>query len=569
MESLVRVFLTILLASVALSGCLSNTGDDDDMTTDPALATWHTDAIYGKGVDPMLIDYQDESEPHLELHDHDNPDHHKGLSTPNFEVIGWDPLETNYHGQTSGGYFCGGVAEEDVDGRLYAAIHSFSSEVALVVLDVTDPANPFMVGELVMPRTDIYDAIISNDGKWGVLSVSQATNTTRLAGMELPDVPPLQAEDTYSDRLIFRDACGVKYAGPEADLPHGPGTMLVDLSDPTNPEIADVEPAPALGPHSISSTTVDGVEYVAASTTNLQYEASYFQFFTIDETQTGGQLTPYSEYSAQYAQGEADYASNNPPSGAPDPDGSVTGYARQFALLNGHVEAEIYAHPITGQLLAGLANWDGGMHTIDISNPAIPVPVSVWGDSRSGTISHSGQIHSVMPLPELVDDRFIVAVGQETGSSFGEAGVDHRPTGQIVLLDMTDPADPEPVARWTLPMRLHWSGTLDFSTHYFAFDGDTMYVAMYHGGVWAVDIGQDQWPELPSLGAFIPDRLAPNGYASKYVDYGPVTLDVFVLPDGSLLTYDAKSGAYTLRFDPENTSVPVPEPWTEDAWIGA
>lgn len=557
-----RAFLAILLMSVALSGCLGGDdgpGNGNGETPDPALSQWHIDAIYGKGVDPAAFDHQDESEPHLELHDHTDPDHHKGLTTPNFEVLGWDPLETDYHGQTSGGYFCGGLAEEEVDGRLYAAIHSFSSEVALVVLDVTDPNEPFMVGELALPRTDIYDAIISNDGRQGVLSVSPTTDTGRLLGVDLPVAGTLGLPSgSYSDRLVFTDMCGNEYAGPEAELPFGPGTMLVDLSDPTDPQIADVEPAPVLGPHSISSTTVDGVEYVAASTTNLAYEASYFQFFTIDDTPLGAQLTLYNEYTSQYAQGETEHLSEFDPDAPGIP-----------VLLNGHVEAEIFEHPLTGQLLASLANWDGGMHIIDISDPLVPTPVSIWGDSRDASISHSGQIHSVTPLPDLVDGRFIVGVGQETGSSFGETGVDHRPTGQIVLLDLTDPASPEPVARWTLPMQLHWSGTLDFSTHYFAFHEDVMYVAMYHGGVWAVDIAEDQWPELPSLGVWVADREAPNGYASQYVNYVPVTLDVFVLPGGELLTFDAKSGAYTLRFDPDDGTVPVIAPWTQDAWIDA
>src|ERR1051325_7038449 len=38
-------------------------------------------------------------------HDHRNLDQHLELSTPNFHVMGWNPLVTDYHGKSAGGYF--------------------------------------------------------------------------------------------------------------------------------------------------------------------------------------------------------------------------------------------------------------------------------------------------------------------------------------------------------------------------------------------------------------------------------------------------------------------------------
>ena len=103
-------------------------------------------------------------------HDHNDPAHHGGLSTPNFEVLGWDPLVTDYHGATSGDYFCADLGS--LDGRQIAVSHSFNSDVALVVVDVTEPARPVFLGELVLPRTHVWDVAMLPDASYAVLATS-------------------------------------------------------------------------------------------------------------------------------------------------------------------------------------------------------------------------------------------------------------------------------------------------------------------------------------------------------------------------------------------------------------
>src|SRR5688572_1519677 len=37
-------------------------------------------------------------------HDHADPVQHANFTTPNFQILGWDPLFTDYHGRSSAGY---------------------------------------------------------------------------------------------------------------------------------------------------------------------------------------------------------------------------------------------------------------------------------------------------------------------------------------------------------------------------------------------------------------------------------------------------------------------------------
>jgi hypothetical protein len=140
------------------------------------------------------------------------------------------------------------------------------------------------------------------------------------------------------------------------------------------------------------------------------------------------------------------------------------------------------------------------------------------------------------------------------------------------MLDTTDPANPTPVARWTLPVDVEWDSDLVFSTHYFQVIGRTLFIAMYHGGVWAVDADPANAPDLPSIGVYIADQVSPNPPQpdpnARLAPWTPEVLDVLALPSGDLLFYDGTSGAYIVRFDPAYPIQPPP-PWTEDSWLPA
>lgn len=532
-----RAMLALLLVAGALAGCLGGSDESQTTTTGPIPTdtSWAANALYAGG-DPEGQDF-------VVGHDHSDRALHQNLSTPNFEVLGHDPLSTGYHGAPSGGYYCGGVSRDGE--RQYAVVNSFTSNVAVVVVDVTDPAEVRMVGELVLTNTHIYDADVTEDGAYVVL----ATSPLDPLFPDPNDPAPSSARDAVrreaalADRgpqsrtvqAQWRGCAGAE--GPLDEIPYGGGIMLVDLSDPTSPAVADFVSTPALGPHSVSTAEVDGTRFAVASVTNLAYTASTFDFFTVEDTPLGGKLVPYGAFSAHY-----DQQANT--------EGDV--------LLNGHVDATLHEHPGTGEAIAYLANWDAGLTTVRLDGPGQITELATWGardpDAGSGM---TGSIHSAMPLDVMWGDRHITVTGQEVGSR--PAG---RPTGQIVLLDTTDPADPQPVARWTLPVDVQWSGDLHFSTHYPAMVDQTLFVASYHAGVWAADASEAHWPNLPSLGVFVP--AADSGsQAVTDTAYAPNVPDVLALRDGSLVAFDSTSGAYTLRFHDDGSVAPA-APWDED-----
>jgi len=519
MRSAVLALLLVLL----FAGCSSKEGGDGGTPTPPPPTGPVRDPAWAVAALPLD-------------HDHADRSLHVGLSTPNLRLVGHDPLVTDYHGAPSGGYYCGEVSREGE--RRYAVVNSFTSDTAIVVVDVTDPAAPEMVGELILQNAHVYDSAITDDGRYAILATSPLDVL-----YDDPNSPPGGAGGPGRTGLVtigatWRDACGRTFQGPTDLVPYASGVVLVDLTDPTTPTVTDYRPRPAIGPHSVQSSTIDGTTYVLASTTNLAYTASTFSFFTLEELPVvGGRLVESGEYSANYEQETV--AGGAPP------------------LLNGHVDGTIAKHPVTGELVAYLANWDEGLVIVRLDGPGQVTRLSGWGGLEAGSgAGMTGAIHTAYPLPERWDDRAIVVTGQELGGSPSA-----RPTGQITLLDVTDPASPSAVARWTLPVGIQWSGGLTFSTHYVTLVDGVLYTALYHGGVWAADASPEHWPNLPSLGVFLPAETPPSEAVTGSL--APEVLDVLPLDDGSVLVFDSTTGAYTLRLD-RSADVPVAAPWEGD-----
>jgi hypothetical protein len=316
--------------------------------------------------------------------------------------------------------------------------------------------------------------------------------------------------------------------------------------------------------HSISTAMVDGARYVITSglgaipcTVPSVHGApplpasvpcqpvprygnllSHFDFLTVEETPAGARILPYGIYTP------VDQTHLNP---------------GLLYLSNGHTDATMQKHPITGQLIAYLADWDGGLHTVRLDGRGMFTPLTTWGAAPGGDPTQmKGHIHSAVPLGEK-NGKHYTLVGQEV---IGKPT--NRPSGEITLLDTTNPSVLTPVARWTLPVDVEWppsSGEL-FSTHYPTMANDTLYVSMYHGGVWAADARESAWPNLPSTGVFIPfDEGAQAPFKSGTA---PEVLEVLDLGDGTLLIFDGNTGAYVVRFHPDDPRVPPAAPWPLD-----
>lgn len=494
------------LVLLAVAGCVSPAaGPAPDVAPAGAIAAdWWTHAI------PSVLEDRE--------HDHGDRAQHLARSTANFQVLGWDPLVTQAYGTSLIGMGCGGAVARE-DGRTLAVVHSISTDVSFVVADVTDPTAPEMLGEFYMPNAIVWDADISADGK----HVLVGAYPWMLFGEAIPKLPG-EGAALPPLTIQFRSACtgDLREVGPVNYLPFGPGIVMVGIEDPANPVFEDWVSQPAIGPHSVGSQLVDGALYATTSVTNFGQEISYYTIFEI----VGPKLVPSSVIQAP----------GHP--GIP-----FVNWA------NGHTDIFLQKHPATGQLLAHLANWDG-YYIVDLSIPAVPRVVSSWFDA--------GSVHTTYPFPALVGDKQYVIVGQEVN----EYEIDDQPSGWIYILDVTDPAAPTEVGRWTLPVKFPWKneeeldGGLTFSPHYVAILDQTLFVSNYHGGLWAVDISDPTTPT--AIGIFVPENESSAPFDGAET-YGPSIEDVVADPaSGVLTTWDGAGGVYLLRFDEAMPKVHAP-----------
>jgi hypothetical protein len=451
-------------------------------------------------------------------HDHADRDHHRNLSTANFEILGYDPLFSPYYGGLpAGSYFCGD-AKATADGRRLAIVES-RSDVGFTVADVTDPRRPRWLGELVMRSTHVYDVAVAPDGQHllAVTSTADATSAVPLLG---------------TPSLEWVDACTgvpkpIQLGAPHDPVPRPMSLLLISLADPQNPIIIDQHPTYGYG-HGVVAERLAGRDWVLVTTLGPQGPTSAFEFYEIVATPAGGRLAPLSVY--------------KPPDGTP--------------LGGGGHDGAIAPHPGTGALYGWLVG--GPSFTIvDLTDPHHPALVGQWTDASAHRAGYSGNLHSVVPLPDLWDGRHYTIVGPE----FGTAPRDH-PSGIVWVLDTTDPSHPREVAAWTLPHEVEWNGTYMFSNHYYSVHDRTLFVSMYHGGIWAVDLrdaGKTDFLSLPSIGVFLPDRDPPRPPAVQQ-RWTPTLQEALAFSDGTLLTFDGNGGLYTFRFDATRPA-PPPTPW--------
>ena len=492
----------LMLLGLALAGCVQ---PGPDAPVGPAAAGsraadlpagWHLGLVPGG-----------------DKHDHADPAQHQNVTTPNFHVLGYDPLTTDHYGTTVTGMGCGGVGKTG-EGRKIALVHSISTDVAFVVADVTDPTAPMKLGEYVLPNVVVWDATITPDGQHALVGAYPFVFGKR------PKLPTgLDADLPEAERVpvavqpLWRDACTgqERAAGPVQYLLQGPSLIMVGLQDPTAPELEQYIPQPVIGPHSVYAAAIDGKTYAVSSVTNLVHEASYYDVFEVRDGPTGGVLVPVAHVAAP-------------------------GIRLPRVLDNGHTDVTLGKHPVTQQLLMYLANWNTGVEIYDLTIPQAPRRIGSWADGDAGNM------HNTLPLPVLWDDKHYTIVGQEVGAP------EDRPTGWVYVLDTTDPANPVEVSRWTVPIELDWTPEdgLLYSTHYVDVLNRTMFVTNYHGGMWAVDLTDVTKPR--TAGHFLPDRVPDQPYDGKPGAFG--VEDVVVDPETGLLTlWDGAGGIYVLHYD--------------------
>lgn len=548
-----RALLATALCALFVAGCLSGPGG--------------AGGSHGKGkAAPLQFrdDWAEHALPYSD-HDHHDPLQHQGLSTPNFQELGWDPLISQYYGRSAGGYLCGDAL--DTGERRLAAVHGYQTDVAFELVDVTIATAPKLLGEFVLPRSASRDVAITPDGNHVAIAVStpDAGPSPAVAAAVPTSSPDVSGSDGKTDaqrlaelgvpddgHAYYRSLCdGVLHQVPwangaactanppaEDQAPFPPGVMLVSIVDPANICIEGYYPLPVLGAHSIYAGDLNGQTIIIASVVNLAASVSNFWFFTVGEGPEPLELLSLFQDRA---------------------DGGG------LALVNGHNDGVVQVHPVTHQPLAYLANWHQGMVILDMSNPRLPTVIGRWSDnSGSNDPSQllvqdgSGDVHEAIPIDTTWGGRHYTLIGQEILDH-----PTHTPSGLVHIVDTTDPTHPTEVATWTLPTDVVWDEPGVFSTHYVSSYGSTMFVAHYHAGVWAVDLSglldgkvdeADKHP--PAVGVYVPANVSPKPPPKGPDDWTPTIMDVNPLRNGDLVVWDNKSGIYTVRFDASQPAPP-------------
>lgn len=191
--------------------------------------------------------------------------------------------------------------------------------------------------------------------------------------------------------------------------------------------------------------------------------------------------------------------------------------------------------PVTGKSVMVVSFWDYGVRVVDVSTPANPQELGVWNGEGSDE-SYSGHVHTSV-VGMVGGKRVIVTVPE------------NAPIPSLTVIDATDYGNMTALGAWVPKLDYGQESVSTFSTHNFQFLDERVYLAMYHGGVWVLDVSD-------------PARIVPLGYALPASDGGsnvasplpllgsasPNVWDV-VLNDGYVYATDISTGLHVLQLD--------------------
>lgn len=195
--------------------------------------------------------------------------------------------------------------------------------------------------------------------------------------------------------------------------------------------------------------------------------------------------------------------------------------------------------------IAYSSNWDDGVYLVDVGN-------GVAGGSPSNPVAFanyeypSGAHHATFPFKSKSSGKFYTILGDEIFPYGFDLKGPNVADGFLHFVDFTDLENPEEIARFLVP------GT---GSHNYWVDGETLYVAVYNGGVRVVDISGELMGDLYKQGREIAWIIPsdPNGY----VPNAPFTWGA-QLYKGHVFYSDWNSGLWSAKLEPEkpdNTTI--------------
>ena len=360
---------------------------------------------------------------------------------------------------------------EGVDGRDYALTGSKRSGGFAFLYDVTDPAAIAKVDSVQVDARTVNDVKASPDGRYAVLSREGATNRRN-------------------------------------------GLVILDMSDPRNPEVASVYEDGITG----------GVHNMFAADDYLYALSNGDKYVIVDMSDIHAP-----SYVSEY---------NHPESRIHD----------------------VWVH----DGLAYSAEWGSGVVVVDVGDGR-------WGGSPENPTlvttfkTNSDATHAVFPYHQEETGKTYLFVGDEImnrrglawagypgsmGSyadrydpESGQGGIPLVTRGTIQVVDFTDPMDPEMVASYEVP---------EYGTHNIWVEDDKLYQAYYEGGMRIVDVSGELLGNLYTQGREVAvfKSASPAGYTPNS------TMVWGVQPyKGHVFFADTNSGLWAVKLVPEDTPI--------------
>lgn len=432
--------------------------------------------------------------PHFELSDaHDHKDRKQHDVAWNMELLGWDPIAPSVND-------FGRYNHVNVQGtRAFVTAYHLANNTppGLAVFNISGD-DPVLTATLETPDMTPIDVHVSADGKYAVLAGHRENRAA---------LPPEVANFCSGTPML--NVCA----------PYVPaGVVLVDVADEANPTVVATHTSAPSGAHTAKVMQYGSDHYVFIASYGFSYLnrlASHVEILKVTDTPVGIRLVPASEFLPSEPSGNG---------------GSTSTFVHDMFIAE---------HPTAGMLM-WISYWDGGVVIVDVNDPANPRELSAWKDFDATLY---GNIHFARPIG-TIGEKHISYAAPEFGSA------EHA--GEAYVLDTTDPAAPQLLAKWTLPGNPVNDGGYRFSPHNFDPQGTKLVYAHYHGGVWVLDLATPEAPVVkayvfPTVPASEPDFYAPedapNVWAAVWAE------------DGTIWASDIGTGLYHYRMVEEEPGV--------------
>lgn len=359
-----------------------------------------------------------------------------------------------------------------------------------------------------------------------IFDLADPLNPVLVSSTEL-EIPDQQLPtDVYMADLKV-DATG-DWVFVATELSTTPGVLIYDARDKTNPVIAGFWPEPGLllGCHMIEYFVQAEQEYLACAPLD---NAIYIGMILPEVNgvreivQVARWVPTTTKFVQQQSASMINYVQTQDPAGA------------ALHWVSGHQDMTYQVDPFTGTPYMSVSFWNLGLRWVDLTNPILPLEVGSW-QGEDGEL-YGGNLHTAMMF-ESNDKRMAVAIPEVASPP------------ALFVLDATDFNAPILSAEWQAVNDTQGQdGT--FSMHNFQIVDEKIYLTMYHGGIWVLDVSTEENHAAPEvLGTYMPFDRRPDTYG-RGLNGGIMSWDL-VVHHGYIITAN-QGGFYVLALEGDPT----------------